>query len=130
MRTFWLLTPAGLSALVLGAHFLRRGQAALVVAALALVALLFVRRAWAARVVQLALLAGALEWLRTLAVLLPARRAAGEPWLRLVVILGAVVLVAVAGALLFETARLRDRFRARPGPRGLPGPGTGPENGR
>jgi hypothetical protein len=128
MRAFLLLTPAGLSALVLGAHFLRRGQFVLVVAAPALVVLLFVRRAWAARVVQVALLAAALEWLRTLAVLLPARRAAGEPGLRLVVILGAVALVAVAGAVLFETPRLRDRFRTHPGSRGPardPGASTG-----
>jgi len=110
MRTFLLLMPAGLSALLLGAHFLRRGDLLPVVACLVLVALLFVRRDWAARVVQVALVLGAVEWARTLAVLLPARRAAGEPWVRLVVILGAVALLAVAAAALFETRRLRERF--------------------
>ncbi len=111
MRAFLLALPAGLSALVLGAHFLRRGNLPLVAACLALVALLLVRRAWAARVVQGALALGALEWLRTLAVLLPERRASGEPWVRLVVILGAVALVAVAGALLLEARSLRAWFR-------------------
>jgi len=111
MRAFLLLLPAGLSALVLGAHFLRRGDLALVAACLALLGLLFVRRLWAARLVQLALLAGALEWLRTLAVLLPERRAAGEPWVRLVAILGGVALLALLGAALFETRRLRERYR-------------------
>ena len=115
MRAFLLLLPAGLSALVLGAHFLRRGDLALVAVCLVLIGLLFVCRLWAARLVQLALLAGALEWLRTLAALLPARRAAGEPWLRLVAILGGVALLALLGAALFETRRLRERYRgARP----------------
>jgi hypothetical protein len=111
MRAFLLLVPAGLSALVLGAHFLRRGDLALVVVCLALLGGLFVRRLWAARLVQLALIAGALEWLRTLAQLLPARRAAGEPWVRLVAILGGVALLALLGAALFETRRLRERYR-------------------
>lgn len=111
MRAFLLLLPAGLSALVLGAHYLRRGDLGLVVISLTLLGLLFVRRLWAARLVQLALLAGAFEWLRTLARLLPARRAAGEPWVRLAAILGAVALVAVLGAALFETRRLRERYR-------------------
>jgi hypothetical protein len=115
VRTFLLLLPAALSALVLGAHFLRRDDLGLVVACLVLLGLLFVRRLWAARLVQLALVAGAFEWLRTLAALLPARRAAGEPWLRLVAILGGVALLALLGAALFETRRLRERYRgARP----------------
>ena len=58
MRAFLLLLPASLSALVLGAHFLRRDDLGLVVACLLLVGLLFVRRPWAARLVQLALGAG------------------------------------------------------------------------
>jgi len=111
VRTFLLLLPAALSALVLGAHFLRRDDLGLVVACLVLLGLLFVRRLWAARLVQLALVAGALEWLRTLAALLPPRRAAGEPWVRLVAILGGVALVALLGAALFDTRRLRERYR-------------------
>jgi hypothetical protein len=111
MRAFLLLLPAGLSALVLGAHFLRRGEVGLVVVSLVLIGLLIVRRPWAARLVQVALLAGAIEWLRTLAELLPARRAAGEPWVRLVAILGGVALLALLGAALFETCRLRERYR-------------------
>ena len=124
MRTFLLLLPAGLSALVLAAHFLRRGNVVLVMACLVLFGLLFVRRRAAARVVQVALVAGAAEWLRTLAALLPARRAAGEPWVRLVVILGAVAAVALAGALLFETRRLRGYFTP-PGGQPAQSPATG-----
>ncbi len=116
-RGFLLLLPAGLSALVLGAHFLRRGELGWVVACVALLGLLLVRRRWAARLAQLALVAGALEWMRTLAELLPARRAAGEPWGRLAAILGGVALLALLGAALLETGRLRERYR---------GPADGP----
>ncbi len=121
MRAFLLALPAGLSALVLGAHFLRRGNTPLVVICLALVALLFVRRVWAARVVQAALVLAAAEWVRTLAVLLPERRAAGEPWVRLVAILGAVALVAIVGALLLEARPLRAHFVRGAPPRGAAG---------
>jgi hypothetical protein len=117
VRAILLLLPAVLSALVLGAHFLRRGDVPLVLACLVVCALLFVRRGWAARLVQLALLAGTLEWLRTLVALLATRRAAGEPWVRLVAILGLTAAVSLAGVLLLETRALRARFRrgaARP----------------
>ena len=60
------LFPAVLSLLVLGAHFLRVGQVMLLVAVVAMLVLLAVRRPWAARVVQVGLLLGAFEWIRTL----------------------------------------------------------------
>jgi hypothetical protein len=119
MRAFLLLLPAALSALVLGAHFLRRGGMAAVLGCLLLVALLAVRRPWAARVVQVALLLGALEWVRTAAGFVAVRRAAGEPWERMAIILGAVAALSLAGAASFETPALRRHF-------GRPGPGTGP----
>ena len=102
-----LLVPAALSFLVLGAHFLRSGHFALVALALALVALLSVRRPWVPRVVQVALVLGAAEWIRTMVELVRRRTAAGEPFVRLVVILGGVAVVAVLAALLFQSARLR-----------------------
>ena len=49
------LVPIVLSLLVLSAHFLRRGDIVLVVAALALIGLTAVPRPWAARSVQIAL---------------------------------------------------------------------------
>jgi hypothetical protein len=113
MRPFLLLVPAGLSALALGAHFLRRGQVAGLVACLALFALLFVRRAWAARTVQIGMLVAALVWAQTLHVLLPARRALGEPWVRTAIILGAVAAAALLSAAAFETRTLRARFGLR-----------------
>lgn len=104
------LLPAGLSALVLGAHFLRAGNLGLLLASLALIALMFVRRPWAARIIQVGLLLGALEWLRALIVLVTLRMQTGEPFTRLAIILGSVAVVSVASTLLFRTRRLRQRF--------------------
>jgi hypothetical protein len=41
------------------------------------------------------------------------RQAAGQPWERLVVILGGVAVVSLAGGFLFETGRLRRRYGLR-----------------
>lgn len=107
------LTPAALSALILAAHFLRRGQLVPCALCLAMVALLFQRSRWALRIVQVFLVCGAGLWAATIATLVPQRAAAGEPWLRLTVILGAVVLVSLAGAALLGTRRVRAHYCAR-----------------
>ena len=107
-----LVTPAVLSALVLAAHFMRRGQILLCLVCLAAAVLAFVRRRWAPRVVQVFLLLAVAEWARTLVALLHERRASGEPAGRLVVILGTVMAVALFGAVLLGTRRVLDRARS------------------
>jgi len=108
------LLPVVLSLLVLAAHFLRAGNLLMVVLLLGMLALLAVPRAWAALTVQVALILGAVEWVVTLFRLAGERARAGEPALRMAIILGVVALVTAASALLFRTARLRKRFQ-RPG---------------
>jgi hypothetical protein len=116
MSTFLLLVPAALSLLVLAAHFLRRSEPLPVMLCLAMLCLLFVRRPWASRALQVALLLAAGEWIRTALALVPARRAMGEPWERMAAILGIVAAVALLSALAFELPALRRRH-GRPGPR-------------
>jgi len=108
------LIPVILSLLVLGAHFLRSGPFALVVVALVLIGLTAVPRGWAARTVQVALVLGALEWVRTLVALATARSRMGLPSTRLVMILGAVVLVTAASAWVFQGRRARVWYRLAP----------------
>ena len=105
-----LRTPVVLAALLLAAHFLRRGQALPMLASLALLALVFVRREWARRTIQIALVLGTLEWARTLAAFAAERRAAGEPWVRMALILGAVIAITLGGAVALEARSLRRRF--------------------
>lgn len=96
-----------LSLLVLGAHFLRYGNDIGVALSLAPIALLFVRKPWAARVVQVILVLGAIEWATTLVGLVQMRMAQGLPATRLAIILGTVIVVTAAAALLFETQTMK-----------------------
>lgn len=105
------LLPVVLSALLLGAHFFRAGLFPVVILALLFPALLFFRRAWAARLVQILLVLGALEWIRTLLVLVAERHAGGQPWAMLVVILGVVAVFTGCSALLFCGRSLKTRYR-------------------
>ena len=109
-----LLLPAALSLLVLGAHFLRAGNRVLVAVVLVLLGLLGVRRRWACRLVQIALLLGAAEWVRTTIALARWRSGNGQPFVRMIVILAAVTLVTALSALAFRSARLRRWYGREP----------------
>lgn len=106
-----LYGPIVLSLTVLGAHFLRSGSDVGVAATVALIGLLFIRRAWVARLVQVALVLGAVEWLRTLLALAQWRAAQGESLTRMIVILGCVVAVTFFSALLFQSKTMKSIYR-------------------
>lgn len=96
---------AGLALLLLAAHFFRAGLMPLAALFVVLLALLFIRANWAVRTVQIVLALGTLEWLRTAWVFVAARAAQGQPYGRLLAILGAVAaLTAVASVLLSRRA--------------------------
>jgi hypothetical protein len=104
------LLPVVLSLLVLGAHFLRAGNIVLVLGVFVVLALLFVRRPWAARVVQVTLLLGTLEWGHTLITLAVIRMQVGEPVRRLLIILASVAAVSLLSAWLMQVGALRHRY--------------------
>jgi len=107
MKAAAQLIPVVLSLLVLAAHFLRDGSLPLTAVTLALLGLLAVRRRWSARIVQVVLVLGALEWIRTLVVLASYRADAGQPVLRMGIILGVVAAFTLFSAWMFQTATLR-----------------------
>ena len=86
-----LYVPIVLSLAVLAAHFLRYDHAIGVIGSLVLIALLFLRQPWVARLVQVALVLGALEWVRTLFSLMQ--------------------VVTLVSALLFQTRALKAVYR-------------------
>lgn len=88
-----------LSLLVLAAHFLRSGYTLVVLILLLAPLLLLVGKSWAVRLLQVVLVLGTLEWLRTLVVLTSTRLDAGEPFLRMILILAAVAAVSLLSAL-------------------------------
>jgi len=91
-----LLTPTVLTLVVLAAHFSRHDVPLLPWVCLALPLVLLVRRSWVPRLFQIVLIVGALEWLRTTAVLVSERMDAGDPWPR---------TTAVPHAFPFRTGR-------------------------
>jgi hypothetical protein len=102
-----LYVPIVLSLIVLGAHFLRDANHLGVAAAVGLIGLLFVKRPVVARVVQVALLLGALEWVWTIYDLVQVRTAMGMPATRMMVILGVVAAVTALSAGLLQTTALK-----------------------
>jgi len=107
------LAPVVLAALLLGAHFYRADALGLAALAVAALALLFVRRPWAARALQAGLVAGAIEWVRTLATIAAERVSLGQPYARVALILGGVALVTALAALVFEMPAVRSRYGLR-----------------
>jgi hypothetical protein len=106
VRTVALRLLPALALLLLGAHFFRAGLVPVTVVCVGMIALLFVRAPWAARTLQVALALGTVEWLRTAWVVASARAAVGEPYARLLLILGGVALVTALAALVLRAAPL------------------------
>lgn len=110
MRTALLLLLPGLALLLLGAHFFHAGLEPLAAVAILLVGLLFVSRPWAARTLQAVLAAGTIEWLLTAYALAQMRLQHGQPYVRLLVILGGVAVFTAVAAAVFQHRSLRARF--------------------
>lgn len=111
---FFRLLPVILSALILGAHFFRTGSLLFVLIALAIPVILLIHRLWVARLVQIVLIAGGVEWVRTLVRLASERQAIGEPWSRLAIILGGVAILTACSALVFRLSALRKLYSLGP----------------
>ena len=102
--------PVVLSFILLAAHFLRDAQTVLVLCALVLPFLLLTRKIWAVRLVQFALVLGALEWIRSLLALQAIRVENGMPWTRLAIIIGCVALFTGCSALVFFHTSLKQKY--------------------
>lgn len=104
------LLPVIVSCLLLAAHFLREGRIVTACVLLLLPLLLLLRKGWVPRVLQLTLLLGAVEWLRTLFFIAQLRIEFGQPWTRMAIILGAVALFTALSCLVFRSKALRKWF--------------------
>jgi len=107
------LIPAILSFLLLGAHFSRADVSPLMFICIAFPLLFFVKKPWVARLSQLLLVLGALEWIRAIYIYAIERQAIGESWTRLAMILGIVALFTGFSALVFRFGSLRKRYKLR-----------------
>jgi hypothetical protein len=106
-----ILAFASLFCLILAAHFLRMGAMSGVLVCLALpVVSVLTRARWALRSLQAVLVLGSLSWVVTALRLGAQRRAAGEPWLRMALILGTVAALSALAAALLSRRSVLDRF--------------------
>lgn len=130
---FCSLIPVMISLLLIGAHFLRSGNVLVLIGSLFLIMALGVREPLVARTVQLALLLATAEWFHVAYGLVAARLASGQPWNKLVLIMGGVIVLSLASVALFLTKTLRERYhldsgpgeKAQPGRTKADGPRTG-----
>jgi len=104
------LLPVIFSFGLLAAHFSRANMFPLVLVSLALPFLLLIKRAWAARSIQVLLLLGAAEWIRSMFGYIEVRKSIGEDWTRLAIILGAVALLTACAGLVFRGKALKKRY--------------------
>ena len=109
---FVRLLPVILSLLVLTAHFYRAGYLILVVLIAASPLLLFIRSPWIVRIIQVELIIGGIEWIRTIFRLTNIRQAHNLPWERLAIILGSVAAFTILSALVFNFKALKTRYNA------------------
>jgi hypothetical protein len=107
---FLRLLPVFISFLLMAAHLVRAGQMVMACVLLALLLLLVLKKNWVPWVIQLILLLGAVEWLRTLYSVAQMRIEFGMPWMRMAIILGAVALFTALSCLVFRSKALRSRF--------------------
>lgn len=112
-----ILAFASLFCVILAAHFLRMGAMSGVLVCLALPAVAALTRArWALRSLQAVLLLGGASWVATALRLAAQRRAAGDPWLRMALILGTVAALSVLAAVLLNRRSVLERFPVAPEP--------------
>lgn len=105
------ITHIILCLLLIGAHFLRVGNIILVVILLLSPLLLLLKKPVSARIVQVILLLGSVEWIRTIVMTVRFRIHIQQPWGRYMIIMGSVTFLTIAAAALFNLRNLKSRYR-------------------
>jgi hypothetical protein len=107
------LLPVIISFGLLAAHFSRAELLPLVIMSLAIPLLLLIRKAWAARTLQLLLLLGAFEWIRSMLGYIEVRKSIDDDWTRLAIILIVVALLTALSGLVFQGKSLKERYKLK-----------------
>ena len=109
-KYIWWFVPAIFSLLVLAAHFSRQDLTIVGVVALGLIPLLFVRRKYALWIVQIALLIGSAEWVRSTLNYIEIRKQIDDDWTRLAIILFSVAAFTLISGLLLFLKNVRKNY--------------------
>lgn len=98
------------SSVLLAAHFSRVDLKGIALLCLLFPLGLLIKKRWALRIFQLYLFFGAGVWIQRTLVLRSLRIEAGEPWLRMVLILGGVPIFTLISALVLEKKRFKEKY--------------------
>lgn len=98
------------AALLLGAHFLRAANLALVVLCLAAPLLFFYRKRWTLIVLQFLAYCAAGTWIAVAIQLVQLRQQSGQPWTIAAIILGSVALFTLLAGLLLNSRAIMQRY--------------------
>ena len=98
------------AAVVLGAHYLRAGNFAMVALCLAAPLLFFHRRRWSLVALQLLAYGAAGTWIAVAIQLVQMRQQTGQPWTIAAIILGSVALFTLLAGLLLNSRAIRKRY--------------------
>jgi len=96
--------------LLLAAHYSRVDNIPFMILSLLIPLLFFIRRKWALLSLQMLTYAGALVWIQTTVTYARQRAMAGESWLRLALILGAVALFTIITGLLLNSKKMGKKY--------------------
>ena len=107
---FVRLLPVIFSFGLLAAHFSRAGIFPLMLICLAVPLLLFIKKRWVARSIQVLLVLGAAEWIRAMMGYIEIRKSIGDDWGRLAIILIVVALLTALSGLVFRGKKLRSAY--------------------
>lgn len=104
------LIPVIFSLLLLAAHFSRINFLPLAILSLLMIGLLFLRKKWVPRIIQLYLIFGFVEWIRIMFVYINERKLLGDDYQRLAIILVVVALFTLLSGLMFGTKLLKRKY--------------------
>lgn len=107
----WRLIFPVLASLLFAAHLMFWNQHLWMAVPVALIALLFVKRAWVPRVIEVCFAVFTIEWVMTAYALYLKRIAAGSPWMLGVSIVAGCAVFTLLSALVFETRTLKKHYR-------------------
>ena len=105
------ITLYSIAAALLGAHFFRAGNLAMVALCLAAPLLFFVKLRWSLYLLQLAAYGAAACWIGAAIQIVDLRRQFGQPWLSAAAILATVSLFTIVAGVLLNSVAMRQRYR-------------------
>jgi hypothetical protein len=105
------LLPVILSFLLLAAHFYRSEMFILSIFSLLIPFTLFIKSKWIPGIIQIILILGSFEWLRTTILFVAERKMANMPWIRLCIILVSVALFTALTGLVFKIKSIKEIYQ-------------------